>query len=329
MAPVLVSLSRSELDVVRHGATTVVTAPAIFRIEGPGALQVLQGLFTNDLEKPGDRSIVYGAVLSPKGMILFDAWVARAGQEFWLVAHRDARAAADELFRKSVPPRLARVTDLTDGTRAAWLVGAQGFQVLARAGLGPLPDAAGRITLIDTVRGRLVVGLGSDGAPFGALALGPDAALEVALETLRGAGSHEGDARHLEAARILAGWPALGAEISERTLPQEVRYDELGGVSYTKGCYVGQETVARLHFRGHTNRELRGLRWDHPDPPDEDTILHGEREVGTIRSLLALDDRTLGLAPIRREVGVGETVSAGGRLATVVPLPFSAGDLDG
>ena len=53
----------------------------------------------------------------------------------------------------------------------------------------------------------------------------------------------------------------LGHEIVEKTLVQEVRYDEIGGVSYTKGCYTGQETVARLHFRGHTNRELRGLRW--------------------------------------------------------------------
>ena len=88
----------------------------------------------------------------------------------------------------------------------------------------------------------------------------------------------------MQAARILAGWPALGAEIDERTLPQEVRYDEIGGVSYTKGCYTGQETVARLHFRGHPNRELRGLWWrsDEPEPLNggSRSVLSGEREVG-------------------------------------------------
>ena len=67
--------------------------------------------------------------------------------------------------------------------------------------------------------------------------LGPASAVTLAEETLLKAGAEPGDAAALEAARILAGWPGLGAEIDERTLPQEVRYDEIGGVSYTKGCY--------------------------------------------------------------------------------------------
>ena len=93
-----------------------------------------------------------------------------------------------------------------------------------------------------------------------ALLIGSQAAVEAAGRARStGAGATGGTSEDREAARILAGWPRLGAEIEERTLPQEVRYDEIGGVSYTKGCYTGQETVARLHFRGHTNRELRGL----------------------------------------------------------------------
>ena len=86
------------------------------------------------------------------------------------------------------------------------------------------------------------------------------------MSRLVAAGARPGDEGDHHAARILAGWPALGAEIDERTLPQEVRYDEIGGVSYTKGCYTGQETVARLHFRGHPNRELRGLWWRSDEP---------------------------------------------------------------
>jgi len=108
-----------------------------------------------------------------------------------------------------------------------------------------------------------------------------------------------------------------------------VRYDGIGGVSYTKGCYTGQETVARVHFRGHTNRELRGLHWNDPAPLGDRTVRRGEKEVGTVRSTLALDDRLLGLAMLRREVDVGDTVVAGGREARVTALPFEADEVDG
>lgn len=324
-----VTLSRAELDIVRFGAAVVVESPAVFRFEGSGPVQVLQGLLTNDIEKPGNESLTYGAMLTPKGMIVFDAWLARTDGDVLLITRPEARRPAAELFQKSVPPRLARVTDETGQIHVAWLIGAQAFQTLARAGLGPLPESAGRVTTIDTVRGRLVVGLPADGAPFGAMMAGPEPALSLALELLVSGGGTRGDPTLLEAARILAGWPALGAEIGDRTLPQEVRYDAMGGVSYTKGCYVGQETVARVHFRGHTNRELRGLRWDSSDPPDGYTVVNGDREVGSISSMLVLDDRTLGLAVLRREVATGDTVSAGDRLATVVNLPFADREIDG
>ena len=107
-----------------------------------------------------------------------------------------------------------------------------------------------------------------------------------------------------------------------------MRYDEIGGVSYTKGCYTGQETVARLHFRGHTNRELRGLAWREPGAPDGRGVLAGEKEVGTVRSTLTVDGRTLGLAIVRREVEPGTDVVAGGREARVVRLPFGGDELD-
>jgi folate-binding protein YgfZ len=160
------------------------------------------------------------------------------------------------------------------------------------------------------------------GSFFHALLLAEPAVLEQAIVKVEKADGIRGDKADVDAARVLTGWPALGAEIDARTLPQEVRFDQIGGVSYTKGCYVGQETVARVHFRGHPNRELRGLRWDQPDPLLDRTITAGGKEVGTVRSTLALPDRRLGLAPIRREVALGDPVIAGGVAATVVPLPF-------
>jgi folate-binding protein YgfZ len=321
-------LDRARLHRIRHGATVVVAQPAVFRISGTGALACLQGLLTNDLERPGDGSLVYGALLTPKGMIVVDAWVIRQGDTFTLIMPPSGHDAARELFTRSLPPRLARTTDLTGQAAVAWLLGGHGFQVLAKSSVGS-PEAAGRVVSVGGELSPVAVALAPESAPFVALAVGLAPAVEPLAVRLLAAGGHRGDGDDLHAARVLAGWPALGVEIAERTLPQEVRYDEIGGVSYTKGCYTGQETVARLHFRGHTNRELRGLRWTEPDPLDGRAVLAGDKEVGTIRSTVTLDDRILGLAVVRRVVEPGATVVAGGREATVVGLPFGADEVDG
>jgi folate-binding protein YgfZ len=321
-------LDRARLDRVRHGSTLVVTQPTVIRVTGPGALACLQGLLTNDLERPGDGSLVYGALLTPKGMIVVDAWVLRQGDTLTLIMPRSGRAAAVELFTRQLPPRLARTADLTDEATVAWLLGGHGFQVLAKSGVGA-PESAGRVVSVGGDLSPVAVALAPESAPFVALAVGLTPAVEPVAERLAQAGAQPGDESDLHAARLLSGWPALGVEIDERTLPQEVRYDEIGGVSYTKGCYTGQETVARLHFRGHTNRELRGLRWPASDPLEGRAIVHGEKEVGSVRSTLTLEDRVLGLGLVRREVEPGETVTAGGRRARVVALPFGAEEVDG
>jgi len=149
------------------------------------------------------------------------------------------------------------------------------------------------------------------------------------------AGAHAASPEALELARILAGWPRLASEVDEKTIPQEVRLDEIGGVSYTKGCYTGQETVSRLHFRGHANRQLRGLLFE-ADPPAApasgwSAVTHDEHEVGRVTSIAWLPDgggsvlgRWIGLAIVRHEVPVGATVRAAGREARLVGLPFDA-----
>ena len=307
----------------------VVGEPAVFWVDGPAALACLQGLLTNDLDKPGEHSLIYGALLTPKGAIVVDYWVFREPERFALIAPIEGRLASHELFRRQLPPRLARIADATGQVAVAWLVGAQAFAALARSTIKPIPEAAGRTATLDYPDGRLLLGLAPETAPFAAVALGPRGAIDEFANALVAVGVDPGTPEDAEAARILAGWPALGAEIDDRTLPQEVRFDQLGGLSYTKGCYVGQETVARLHFRGHTNRELRGLVWRGKAPLEGDAVTASGRAVGSVRSTLALDDRLLGLSPIRREVEAGEEVEAGGRTARVVTLPFGAEDLDG
>ena len=323
------TLDRERLDRIRGGAAVVVDRPAVFRIAGPGALTCLQGLFTNDLEQPGDESLTYGAMLTPKGMIVADAWVARHGDGLTVIAPARGREAVRTIFQRGLPPRLAQAEDATDDAAVAWVLGGEGFRTLVQADVGA-PEAAGRVLVHGAAAGDpLLVAVAPEGAPFAGLLAGAAHTVETAALRVQLAGAMRGDESDLHAARILAGWPALGAEIDEKTLPQEVRYDEIGGVSYTKGCYTGQETVARLHFRGHTNRELRGLAWREPGAPEGRSVMAGEKEVGTVRSTLTVDGRTLGLAVMRREVEPGATVTAGGRPATVVRLPFGGSELDG
>ena len=110
------------------------------------------------------------------------------------------------------------------------------------------------------------------------------------------------DAAELERMRVEAGTPAWGAEIDESILPAEAGLDETH-ISWTKGCYPGQEPVARLHYRGHPNRSLRRLRID-ASPGDE--LVYGGKVVGRVTS--AVDG--LALAYVRREVPEDATLVA-------------------
>lgn len=316
----VVHLTAAELRQLREGATAVPYAPAIFRVEGPGAVSCLQGLLTNDVETPGPDAITYHAVLTPKGMIVFDLWALRDSAGFTLLVERQARQAALAIFAKTLPPRLARLTDHTESWTVLRLFGAGLAEHCAAAGLGALPQA-GRLAPREYHDDRVTVAAPAE-SWFQGLVTGPTAAVARAAEALGTAGVANGEERVATAARILAGWPALGAEIGDKTLPQEVRFDEIGGVSYTKGCYLGQETVARVHFRGHPNRHLRGLIWRERGPFVGAAVEADGREVGAIGSLLELPDRRLGLAVLRREVTPGDEVTAGGRAATVAALPF-------
>src|SRR5207245_10128528 len=92
----------------------------------------------------------------------------------------------------------------------------------------------------------------TDGAPSVLRFSAPAPAAALLADRLRTAGAVPAGPAALELLRVLAGWPRLGAEMDEKTIPQEVRFDEIGGVSYTKGCYTGQEQVGRLQCRGST-----------------------------------------------------------------------------
>ena len=121
----------------------------------------------------------------------------------------------------------------------------------------------------------------------------------------------------LERLRIESGTPMFGREIDDRVLPAEAGLDVLA-VSFTKGCYPGQEPVARLRYRGHVNRSLRVLHFEVANPPSVDAeVLHGERPVGRVTSAAAADTGAVALAYVREEVPIDASVSVLGAEATM------------
>jgi folate-binding protein YgfZ len=318
-------LDQQRLSRLRDGAIMVRTAASVVEVQGAGALQCLQGLLTNDLAAPGDGSVIYSALLTQKGMITADMWVLRVrAQRLVLIGDPSGQKPTLGTLAHSLPPRLARATDLSGGKQVLWLLGDLAIAALAAAGF-PVPDGESRVTVTGGGEEELLIARPHSAAHFRAILVGGAAVLDRAEQALSLAGVIPATPEDLEAGRILAGWPRLGAEIRDKTLPQEVRYEELQGLSYTKGCYLGQETVARLHFRGHTNRELRGLIWHGAPELTADTVHGPEGQIlGTIGSLLVLPKVTVGLAILRREVSPGAVVSTGGHYARVVALPFSS-----
>jgi folate-binding protein YgfZ len=128
-----------------------------------------------------------------------------------------------------------------------------------------------------------------------------------------------------ECLRIESGRPRLGIDIGSETIPEEAGLNERA-VSFTKGCYVGQETVARLHYKGKPNRHLRGLRLSSPGAETGDEVRLGDRLLGTVGSVTVSPlQGPIALAVLRREAGPGDAVKVGASAAdaVVADLPFS------
>jgi folate-binding protein YgfZ len=123
------------------------------------------------------------------------------------------------------------------------------------------------------------------------------------------------DEDELEWLRVRAGTPRAGREIDDRVLPAEAGLTERA-VSFTKGCYPGQEPVARLHYRGHANRGLRVLELDTEDVPEADAeLLYDGRAVGRITSSAKRNGVVIALGYVRREVPEGAELACGRAIA--------------
>ena len=316
---------------------------AQIRVWGKDPVRMVQGLITNDLAGAPPGRAVYAAMLTPKGRMITDLRAFRRegadGPEVMLDLSREALAGTTEHLRKFVPPMFARWADISDQIGQIGIYGPGAHDAVAVL----FPDAPA-LQEDEVWQGRL------EGAPvhlLGTREFGPDPGFDLfaGAEVLpalwsrlrsAGAGVRPVGLGALETLRIEAGRPRYGAELSDETIPTEA-WESSGlmdrGISFTKGCYTGQEVIVRIAHRGHVNRHLRGLRLgESAAPAPGATLYHPDtrKEVGRITSVAAspLLGETIALGYVRREIGPGGSVrvgSADGGAGIVAELPFTRG----
>lgn len=299
---------------------------------GPKAAEMLNGLVTNDVALAAGAG-TYGGVLSAKGKVIADVRVfVRADGLLIDTPPRSATALRDTL-KKFVNPRAAPHRDVSDTLTDIGVFGPKAARVIAEA-LGASAEALmalpmyGHVSL-GTGEGEVMVARVPDLAVPGFELFIATAYSAAVREQLIAAGAVPGGHTAFEIARVEAGRPEWGIDMDDSTIPQEANFDELAAVSYTKGCYVGQETVARVHFRGHVNRHLRGLRFVGGGLPATGTPLldDDDKVVGDVRSTaLSPTFGPIAIGMVRREIALGATITArsgeNSARATVVALPF-------
>jgi tRNA-modifying protein YgfZ len=284
-------------------------------LTGGEAREFLHGQVTNDVEALEPGQGCYAAFLTHKGKMLGDLRILDFGDELFLDTER---VSLQELFNMIRRYKLGRDVELHKRTVERGLLSLVGPGAREAAGaqaLGPAShEHANAAAEIGGVPLRIV-------ATAGGVDLICDAARTADLKTALDL--PEVSAAAAEVVRVETGRPRYGVDLDDSVIPQEAGLNERA-VSFTKGCYVGQETVARLYYRGRPNRHLRGLRLSEPAATG-DVLRLGEREVGRLGSSVVSPARgPIGLAIVRREAAPGDTVAVGdgGVTATLVELPF-------
>ncbi len=287
--------------------SAAVAAPPVVRgraaliwVEGPDAGAFLHGLLSNDIAGLGPGGATRALLLDAKGHVQAD-----------LRVRRDAPDAFTLVLAAGAGALVAGLLDRYHFSEALELIGPEEAETVTLPSGSAVPAGA---VVVPSILPGAVEAVVDD--PGGAIAA---------------AGIPEASAEAFEAARIAAGAALVGVDTGPATLVQEAGLEGVA-VSFEKGCYLGQETVARIQYRGRVNRLLRGLRLAAGPPATGGRVLLGGREMGRMTSAAAVPGLgPAGLAILRREAEDGAEVEveagdgAGAPVgARVVELPFRA-----
>jgi tRNA-modifying protein YgfZ len=289
-------------------------------ISGGEAAEYLQGQLTNDIEALTPGQGCYAALLDRKGHMQADMRVLRIdADEVWIDVEGEALPATLRHLEMYRIGREVEVGDITAERAILSLVGPASEEVAGAAGGGAVHSH--RPVAVEGVEARAV----ETAEGLDLICRAPDV---VALrEALLRRGAAEVSEEAAEILRVEAGRPRYGAEMTAETMPAEAGIVEQA-VSFTKGCYIGQEPVARLHYRGRPNRRLRGLRLRGGAHPGDRLRLDG-KDVGAVgTSCVSPALGPIALAIVRREADPGAVVEVGedGSTAEVIELPFREPD---
>lgn len=321
----------SRAAAVRRGVGVFPDLPrGLVEVGGGDRVRWLNGMLTVDVTAlaPGaPRSGAYALLLSPKGRILADLQVIARPEHFWLdteavqlpglIARLERYVIADDVTLRDVSGDHAHVG--IEGPGAPALVEA----LTGAAAPALLPDAGCDVEIAGVP--LVLAAFGWSGEPAFQLIL-PAAARETVTRAIRAAGGDalvEGDAATLEVLRIEAGIPRVGAELDEEVFPAEARL-VARAVSLTKGCFTGQEIVARIESRGQVNHHLVALRFDGDAAPEAgaELALADGRRVGEVTSACVSSRGPIGLGYVRLPHDApGSELRCGARGVRVAALP--------
>lgn len=250
---------------------------AALSIRGPDANSFLQGQFTNDLKRP-IGAVVYGLWLNQKGKVVADSHVLRvAAEEFLVLSQHSAAAVIRQRLEDYIIADDVTVTDETADWRVLAVWGARANEISLQV-FGGTPD---HDTFGVDGRSRIFRGRYSAGENYSVLV--PADLVDETLGRLVAAGCVPVDEATAESERISSGIPAVPADLGPGDLPNEGGLDA-SAISYTKGCYLGQEVMARLKNLGQVRRRLLVIAGAGPTPPRGTEIFQGAKRIGETRS---------------------------------------------
>ncbi len=280
----------------------------ILRLYGKDPVGMLDAVLTNQVPKDANLG-VYAALLNPKGKIQTDLRLLKSGDEIFIDTEPEGAGASREILGRYAPFSRVKLEDLSTGDETWSVLGLYG----PHAGelLDNLRLAEHESKQIQLNSANLLAAGVTTPVP-GFDLLGPADALGAAREHLLRSGATSVEPDAYETARVAAGIPRFGVDITPEIFPAEAGILDRA-VSFNKGCYPGQETVARMHYRGHPNRTLHRLVLDSPIPSSDTPIVQNEKQAGRITSIapLTVDGHNLALGYLSRNVQEDKPLSAG------------------
>lgn len=293
----LVALARDVAVVERPGR-------GLLRLTGKDPVGMLNATLTNSV--PKDARGAYALLLNPKGRVQSDLRVLKSGEDILVDTEPEGADAAREILGHYAPFSRVKLEDLSNEWSVLGLYGPRAGGLLGN------PELAEHQTAEVEIGGETLLAAAVAAPVAGYDLLGPREAVARAGRVLLERGAAPADPDAYETARVRAGVPRFGADLTPENFPGEAGVLDRA-VDFGKGCYPGQETVARMRYRGHPNKTLYGISYSGETLSPGTLILQGDKKVGKITSVapLPVDGKSLALCYLSRNTDIDAALTAG------------------